>query len=373
MPEVRALHVHSGNLMGGVETALTTLAAEREAVPGLEQHFALAFHGELADGLAATGAPVWHLGAVRTSRPWTVRRGRRTLRSLIAEIEPGVVICHAPWAQAIFGPTARLAGRPVVFWQHGTVDGKHWVERWARRTPPDLAICNSRFTAGTLPHVYPGVRPELLYYAIAPPPGAVRPRADLRREVGTDTAAQVIVQVSRMEPWKGQRALLSALAHLRARPDWECWVVGGAQRPREHRYRAELEALARRLDLAERVRFLGQRSDVADLLAAADLFCQANTGPEPFGITFVEALYAGLPVVTAAMGGALEIIDESCGVLVEPHDTEALARALRDLLDDPDRRDALAHGAPARARQLCDPAAQLSRLNELLAAVATAP
>jgi hypothetical protein len=120
MPEVRALHVHSGNLMGGVETALTTLAAEREAVPGLEQHFALAFHGELADGLAATGAPVWHLGAVRTSRPWTVRRGRRTLRSLIAEIEPGVVICHAPWAQAIFGPTARLAGRPVVFWQHGT-------------------------------------------------------------------------------------------------------------------------------------------------------------------------------------------------------------------------------------------------------------
>ena len=50
------------------------------------------------------------------------------------------------------------------------------------------------------------------------------------------------------------------------------------------------------------------------LLAAADLFCQPNTAPEPFGLSLVEALQAGLPVVTSGIGGACEIVDASCGV-----------------------------------------------------------
>jgi glycosyltransferase involved in cell wall biosynthesis len=49
------------------------------------------------------------------------------------------------------------------------------------------------------------------------------------------------------------------------------------------------------------------RSDVARLLAAADIHCQPNIGPEPFGITFIEALYAGLPLVTTSIGGAIEM------------------------------------------------------------------
>ena len=48
------------------------------------------------------------------------------------------------------------------------------------------------------------------------------------------------------------------------------------------------------------------------LLAAADVFCQPNSGPEPFGIVFVEALYAGLPVIATAIGGAQEIVDAAC-------------------------------------------------------------
>jgi hypothetical protein len=68
--------------------------------------------------------------------------------------------------------------------------------------------------------------------------------------------------------------------------------------------------------VADRVRFIGERSDVGRLLAAASVHCQANLRPEPFGIALVEALAVGLPVVTVAMGGALEIVDESCGMLI---------------------------------------------------------
>ena len=64
------------------------------------------------------------------------------------------------------------------------------------------------------------------------------------------------------------------------------------------------------------MRFLGERRDVAACMRAADIHCQPNTAPEPFGLAFVEALYAGLPVVTTALGGALEILTDACGVLV---------------------------------------------------------
>ena len=123
---------------------------------------------------------------------------------------------------------------------------------------------------------------------------------------------------------------------------------------------AELRTAANRAGIADRVRFLGQRADVPRLMAAADVFCQPNIGPEPFGIVFVEALYAGLPVVTSGFGGATEIVDKTCGVLTTPGDAEALAAALRSLIQDPSRRQTLGAAGPGRARSLCDPARQLN-------------
>src|SRR5262249_38073183 len=159
----------------------------------------------------------------------------------------------------------------------------------------------------------PGSRSEVVYLPVAAPALADgegdRPR--LRAALQTPSEATVIIQASRMEELKGHAVLLQALAELRHLPGWVCWVVGGAQRPREQDYFARLEAQAGQLGLAGRVRFLGQRADVGQLLNAADIHCQPNLGPESFGIGFVEALYAGLPVVTTALGGALEIVEAS--------------------------------------------------------------
>jgi glycosyltransferase involved in cell wall biosynthesis len=113
--------------------------------------------------------------------------------------------------------------------------------------------------------------------------------------------------------------------------------------------------------------FLGQRTDVARLLQAADVHCQPNTGAEPFGLAFVEALYAGVPVVTSDLGGATEIVTPACGVLVAPGDTAALTAALQALMDDPARRATLGAAGPARARALCDPDAQMTALERAIA------
>lgn len=366
------LHVYSGNLYGGIETMLVTLARHRSLCPEMEPHFALCFEGRLSEELTEAGVPVHMLGNVRVSRPSSVRNARSALTEILEKTAFDVVVCHAAWPQAIFGPSIRNAGLPLVFWLHDAVDGRHWLQRWARRTPPNLAICNSEFTASTLNNLYPDVRAEVVYCPVACT--EAKDNEDARRvtrtELETPDDAIVIIQVSRMEAWKGHALHLEALGRLRELPGWVCWFVGGAQRPHEVAYEKELKETTTRLGIAERVRFVGQRADVSRLLRAADIHCQPNLGVEPFGITFIEALYAGLPVVTFAMGGASEIVNDLCGVLVPPGDTGALAEALRRLINNRALRSALGEAGPARARELCDPKAQLQNLHGALESVA---
>jgi FkbM family methyltransferase len=170
-----------------------------------------------------------------------------------------------------------------------------------------------------------------------------------------------------MEPWKGHGQLLAALARLIDDPRWVCWIAGSAQREQEVAYVRGLRAMSESLGVARRVRFLGQRTDIPRLLAAADVHCQPNVEAEPFGVVFIEALSAGRPVVTTDLGGAREIVDDSCGILVPPGDTARLAESLRRLIDEPALRSSLGGHGPARARQLCDPTRQLSRLDEICA------
>src|SRR5579864_448187 len=310
---MRVLHINGGNLYGGVETMLVTLARYRQVLPALEQEFALCFEARLSTELAASGAPVHWLGEVRTRRPLTIWRARRKLRSLLRVRQIDVAVCHMPWSQAIFGPAARDADIPLVFWMHGPAGGWHWLELWARLTPPDLTICNSRFTSTTLVNLYRNSPFEVVYPPLPPPAAGLSAseRAAVRAELDTPPTATVIVQASRMEPWKGHGFLLEALGRLRGLPGWVCWVAGGPQRPHERRYMETLERAASKLGIAGRVRFLGERSDVSRILRAADIYCQPNTGPEPFGLAFVEALGAGLPLVSTAIGAAKEIIDDS--------------------------------------------------------------
>jgi glycosyltransferase involved in cell wall biosynthesis len=194
-----------------------------------------------------------------------------------------------------------------------------------------------------------------------------------RRELGAQAGTAVIIQVSRYEPWKGHLLHLNALSRLPSTTNWVCWMVGGPQTAADHRHHQDVLRAADRLEILDRVRFLGQRADVPQLLAGADIFCQPNEGAEPFGIVFVEALWAGLPVVTTAMGGALEILDESCGILTEPGNPDGVANALGLLIGSPELRERLGSAGPGRARALCDPAGQMGCLEQLVRSAMRSP
>jgi glycosyltransferase involved in cell wall biosynthesis len=365
---MRVLHVSSGNLYGGVETALVALARFRELCPAMEPEFALSFEGRLSKELAETGVRVHQLGEVRVRKPWTVWSARARLRALLVQGKFDFVVCHMCWPMAVFGKAARDCGLPLAFWAHDAVSGNPWLERWASRVSPDIVIGNSRFTEGTVPLVFPNAPCRIVYYPVQPaqPADAIQCRTEIRGTLGVADDTVAIIQVSRMEAWKGHHLNLDALAKIRDNPRWICWMVGGAQRPVEQEYLREIQEKAIRLGIGDRVRFLGQRSDVPSLLAAADIFSQPNLGAEPFWIVFIEALAAGLPVVTTAMGGPQEIIDESCGLVAPPGNAELVAASLQRLIDSADLRARLGKHGPERARELCDPAGRIPDLHAAL-------
>jgi glycosyltransferase involved in cell wall biosynthesis len=364
---MRVLHAYTGNLYGGLEGMLVTAARTAAAFPHVDARFALCFEGQLADELRAAGAAVYPLYPARMSRPWTVWKARRALSGVLRAGKFDAVLCHSPWPLAVLGPAVRRHGTRLVFWTHQYLTGKGFEQRWARRCRPDLVVCNSRYTAGSVAALFPGLAAEVVYcpYRLA----AVEPTAELRRavraELDTPAAARVVLQASRMEWWKGQRLHLKALGLLRDLPGWVCWLAGGVQRSEEQAYRDELVRLAADLGIADRVRFLGHRRDVPRLLAAADVVCHPNEAPEHFGVAFVEGLAAGRPVVATRMGGAAEVIDPTCGALTDPTPA-AVADALAGLLRDPDRCAALGAAGPPRAADLCDPVRNLGRLYSLL-------
>jgi glycosyltransferase involved in cell wall biosynthesis len=371
---MKVLHLYSGNLYGGVETLLVTLARLRHLCPEMQPEFGLCFRGRLWDELTATGAPVHDLGQVRLSRPWTVFLARRKLKAVLRATRFDAVICHCCWPLAVFGRVLRNWELPTVYWAHDagltpTKPGERrpMIERLAQATKPALSIAISNFTAPHAAGLYPETPIVHYYYPVELrlPENRADTRAKVRLALGVSDGKVVILQVSRLVAYKGQRLLLEALGQLADNPNWVCWQAGGPQQPGEHEYLAELRELATKLGIAERVKFLGERTDVPELLMGADIHCQPNKGPELFGITFIEGLAAGLPVVSTKIGGAAEILD-GYGILVAPDDPPALAKALSRLIDDRAERER--HGAlgPRRAKELCDPQETFPRLKSIL-------
>jgi len=241
------------------------------------------------------------------------------------------------------------------------------LDHLAKQIHPDLFIVNSQHTAASLHNTLTTIPTRIIHYPVDPSSAHRRSRAEFRRDLGVSEATVVIAFAARFERWKGHDLLLRAARALLEHDssDWCIWLCGGVQRPSEEAYLGELRKFVQDFGLSSRVHFLGARSDIPDVLAAADVFCQPNTGPEPFGIVFVEALYAGLPVVATRMGGAIEIVDDTCGLLVEP-DADSVATAFSALVSNEALRSRLSRGGRARARALCDPEA---RMREIVAAI----
>jgi glycosyltransferase involved in cell wall biosynthesis len=184
---------------------------------------------------------------------------------------------------------------------------------------------------------WPAEKIEVVYNAVRSERFAIPAPRELRAELTGGRDRPIVLTVARLDAQKDHRALLEAATAL---PE-AVFVLAGEGPERE-----PLEAVARRLGLADRVRFLGRRTDIPELLAACDVFALPSLY-EGSSLAILEAMAAGRSIVSTAIPGTDELLaDGETGLLVPPGDTIALAGAIRRALADQELRTRL--GARAR-------------------------
>jgi glycosyltransferase involved in cell wall biosynthesis len=159
----------------------------------------------------------------------------------------------------------------------------------------------------------------------------------VRGELGVHAGERLIVSVARLHPQKALDVMLEALALLPV--DVTLAVVGDGPQA------GELSAYARRLGVDGRVRWVGQRDDAVDFIAASDVFCLSSVW-EAVPLAAQEAVLLGVPVVATAVGGLGELIEDGrSGRLVPVGDSSALAKVLAETLANDDLRESYARDA----------------------------
>lgn len=237
------------------------------------------------------------------------------------------------------GLAARLAGLPNVATAHSDNAGKHFGRA-------DRIIAVSQAVADFLRRTgYPVQRIRMVHHGIADIAAQLpaNVRSTIRDSLGLSADEPCLLMAARIVAAKGHDTALRALATLRDRR-WTLLLAGD----HEGDLGPQMQALARELGIAERVRFLGLREDVPALLAASDILL-APSRREALSLTLLEASACALPIVASRVGGIGEVVvDGISGHLVPPDDPAALAAALSPLLDDQAGRQAL--GSCARRR-----------------------
>jgi glycosyltransferase involved in cell wall biosynthesis len=252
------------------------------------------------------------------------------------------------------GLAARLFGLPAIIHLHDLDPPEHGTRlaqrALARRSA--LAIAVSESVRDVVQHEFaiPAERIVVLYNGLDLRPFAQTPagaRAAIRAELALSDTAPVIAVIGRVLAFKGQAELIRAMPYvLEQHPGAKLLVVG------EGSDRARCERLARQLGITEAVVFMGQRLDTPQILAAVDAVAVPSLVEEGFGLTALEAIAAGKPVV-AFRSGALPImvIHEETGLLVASGDVTGLAQALVRILSDKALAARLAAGARAHSRR----------------------
>ena len=283
-----------------------------------------------AEKLRAAGVEVSFLETARLD-PFVVKR----IDELVQRRGYGILHCTQLRASLAARALARRRGVKVALHMHDLNMPPRWL-RFAHRllaAPDDLAICVSAAAAEVAVRGY-HVRPDrvrVVHTGIATgafAPLAAAERARIRREVGIPSNAPVVCLVGRFGRVKGHRTMIGIFhALVRRRPDAVLLLIGDGPE------RAACERLIEELRLADRVRLLGYRGDVARWLAAADVAVVPSKS-EGLCRAAIEANLCGIPAVAFDVGGVREALpDPVCGELVPAGDQPAFTAAIERALD----------------------------------------
>jgi glycosyltransferase involved in cell wall biosynthesis len=304
--------------------------------------------GAYTEGLRAAGVHTIVLGSLRAPiNPLRDLRALQEIRTLLKKLQPDLVSTHSSKAGILGRVAARTLGIPVIFTAHGWAFTPGVPSREAA-----IYTCIERLAAplaSKIITVSEFDRQLALARGVASSQAVVtihNGMPDVAPELRADPSRSPVrlAMVARFEPQKDHATLFQALAGL-VNESWQLDLIGdGALLP-------EAKELSRRLGLADRIQFLGQRMDVDERLAEAQV-ALLITNWEGFPRSILEAMRAGLPVVASAVGGIAESVrDGETGFTVPRGDVQALGARLKHLLADPALRTRLGRTGRQRYEQ----------------------
>jgi len=353
---VNVLHVINEMGSGGAEAVVAELA---HAALASGDTVRIASHGGRREAdLAKAGAVIVRTPLHRRSGPGVLAASAALTRHA-RRARPDVVHAHNVGASLVAHAGVRWPRRtpPLLTTFHGVADSDYpGAATWLRRTA-DLVVAVSGAVGGRLVSAgFPAERLRVVDNAVTPP--ASVDRISARRDLGLDAEMPVALCAARLVPQKRHDVLLAAWATV---PSGILLLAGTG--PLD----GDVAATVRRLGLSDRVRVLGEHSDVATLLGAADAFCLASDW-EGMPMAVLEAMAAGVPVVATAVDGLVD----GCGTaarLVPPGDADALGAALAGVLGDAALRDTMATEGRALAATRYSTATMVSAYRAAYAAI----
>ena len=362
MVRLRVLQVCSADSLGGGELHVSDLARallER----GHEVHLAVRRSSPLR-ALLDQGQLHWHELPLRNAADLQSARG---LARIIDKHKIDILHAHVARDFTISGIAARQADVNFFLTRHHFSPIKSSrLYGWAIHRVRKL-IAVSASVGRSLARAFPQLADRIVVIPnwIDPQAVATLSRAESRERFGIVRPLAVAV-IGQLTPLKGQDVFLRAVARLKdAGFEKADFLIVGEAGPNEENYRQGLQVLARELRIDNQLRFTGYVPGVARYLAAFDVVV-APSENEAFSLAVVEAMVARSAVIASRVGGMAEIVDDDVtGLLVPPKDVDALAGAMRRLLESESLRERLGQAGAADARGRFDRSRVIDRIEAL--------
>lgn len=326
------IHVSHGLHLGGMEKLLVEFARHADRARYALHFVSLTDAGDAAREIEAAG---WAVTCLHT--PSGLRAGLlRALRATFARLNADIVHTHNTKPMLYAAPAARWAGvRGVVHTRHGQRLGASRRQTWMFNL---AARCVDRMVSVSQDSTALAERQGIVASKLL----TIHNGIDISHFApGLYASDGPLLYVGRLSPEKDLPTLLRAFAMI-DRPDVKLDLAGDGPS------RTELESLVRTLALSDRVRFLGAVSDVPTRLQSARALVLPSLS-EGISLALLEAMATGLPTIATRVGGNPEVVEDgSTGWLVPASDPLALARAMQQMLSEPQRAREMGRAGRAR-------------------------
>lgn len=361
---MRVLYLSNSAQIGGGNRQLQSLW-DGMRPRGLDASAVCPAAGPMADLCRENDIPVEILDYPQPAwrSPLATWSGYRRCQRLLQRTKPDLVHANDFIPARSLAVAAKRSGVPLLCHVHFPVgpDGLRWMFRGLPK--PAAFVYNSGATRQICEPVLAKTCPRSAHFLVYNCVSSDRFFPSPRREERLPFRVGIIANLM---PVKGHKDFLEMARLLTARRlDLEYWIIGADIHGSG--FGAELEAHARALGLEQRVRFLGHRPDVPDLVRELDVVVCASHD-EPFGLCLIEAMACEVPVVATRVGGIPEVVEsEVTGFVVAPRAPQQLAEKVETLLANPALRQQMGAAGRERVQSLFSPAAHASRMQEVYA------